>query len=400
MPIRSRGVVVKAAKADKAVSPLVHVATAMLSFLAGFINACGLALFAKTLGNVTGLTTRLGVDLAGGTSELPIVLQFFCFLLGSTMSGVLISSRRAGIGTELYGIVLMLVSGLIFAGWATADDAGVAPCILAGAMGLQNGMLTKHAHAVVRTTHMTGVLTDIGVLIGHQIGRQVHRLALWLQHTRDTDEKLAATRKIISDEWTQLKLLTLLLVAFFAGGVGGMGMQQSHGADALLLPAFCEAVMGLGYLIYRKVLRPSWKRKLETAIAAAQLEAASAGRRSLRRASRTFAAPPLQQQAHTVASAQQAPPHHIEGEREAEHLAIETENESERRPLTPKVTPKLPRRGVPVMQQHAASGSFDTTMVSFEAVEAALEVVVHDDEAAAASALGSGSDLSGDSDHV
>ena len=48
-------------------------------------------------------------------------------------------------------------------------------------MGLQNGMLTKHAHAVVRTTHMTGLTTDIGVLLGHQLSRQAHRLALVLR---------------------------------------------------------------------------------------------------------------------------------------------------------------------------------------------------------------------------
>ena len=148
-----------AIKVPRPVSPVVHVFTALLAFLAGWINACGMGLFAKTVGNVTGLVTKLGVDLATGTSEVFLVLQFFSFLSGSIVSGMLISSRRAGIGTELYGIVLMLVSGLIFAGWATSlssysGSRGVAPCILAGAMGLQNGMLTKHAcvHLADRTT--------------------------------------------------------------------------------------------------------------------------------------------------------------------------------------------------------------------------------------------------------
>ena len=77
-------------------------------------------------------------------------------------------------------------------------------------MGLQNGMLTKHAHAVVRTTHMTGLTTDIGVLLGHQLSRQAHRLALVLRRTSDSEERLAATRKVAADEWTQLKLLGAL----------------------------------------------------------------------------------------------------------------------------------------------------------------------------------------------
>ena len=148
-----------AIKSPRPVSPVVHVFTALLAFLAGWINACGVGLFAKTIGNVTGLVSNLGVDLAMGTSELFLVLQFVSFLFGSIVSGMLISSRRAGIGTELYGIVLMIVSGLIFAGWYTSLSSysghrDVAPCILAGAMGLQNGMLTKHAyvHLADRTT--------------------------------------------------------------------------------------------------------------------------------------------------------------------------------------------------------------------------------------------------------
>jgi uncharacterized membrane protein YoaK (UPF0700 family) len=128
------------------VSPIVHIGTATLAFYAGFINAVGLALAGKTIGNITGLTTKIAVDLAESTVEYLFVVQLSCFAMGSVLSGVLISSRRVGIGTELYGIVLMLVSSLIFGSWFEADkniDAMV--CFLASAMGLQNGMLTKHA---------------------------------------------------------------------------------------------------------------------------------------------------------------------------------------------------------------------------------------------------------------
>jgi uncharacterized membrane protein YoaK (UPF0700 family) len=132
-------------------SPVVHVSTAILAFLAGFINAIGFVVAAKTIGNVTGLTTKIATDLASGSVahgsfEYLLVAQFISFAMGSVLSGVLISSRKLGMGTELYGIVLMLVSLLIFSSWSqakTSTDAMV--CLLASAMGLQNGMLTKHA---------------------------------------------------------------------------------------------------------------------------------------------------------------------------------------------------------------------------------------------------------------
>ena len=118
-------------KNEKAVSPLVHVATALLAFMAGFVNVIGLGLFSKTIGNVTGLVTKLGADLADSVTEGFLVAQFCSFLLGSVLCGILISSRRAGVGTELYGLVLMLVSALMLAGWATsAREDGLAPCIL------------------------------------------------------------------------------------------------------------------------------------------------------------------------------------------------------------------------------------------------------------------------------
>ena len=59
----------------------------------------------------------------------------------------------------------------------------------------------------------------------------------------------------------QLKLLSLLLVAFFCGGVGGMRCFRTWAVDALLVPAACEAALGFGYLVYRTVLRPRCKAR-------------------------------------------------------------------------------------------------------------------------------------------
>ena len=254
---------VKAFTPQAVVNPIVHVATALLAMLAGCVNAIGIGLFSTTIGNVTGLVTKLAVETVDTGLELVIVMQFLSFFLGSLLSGVLISSRKVGMGTELYGVVLMLVSALIFAGWASAawPAPGVAQCLLAAAMALQNGMLTKHAHAVVRTTHMTGITTDVGVIIGHQLGRWLHDLALRRRMVEpDSPTRRAAITHERLKEWTQLKLLSLLLVSFFGGGLLGFAIFRRAGTNALLLPAVSEAAMGLGYFLYRMTLRPRWKR--------------------------------------------------------------------------------------------------------------------------------------------
>ena len=41
--------------------------------------------------------------------------------------------------------------------------------LLAGVMGVQNAMITHYGTALIRTTHMTGTTTDLGILIAHWI---------------------------------------------------------------------------------------------------------------------------------------------------------------------------------------------------------------------------------------
>jgi uncharacterized membrane protein YoaK (UPF0700 family) len=78
-------------------------------------------------------------------------------------------------------------------------------------MGLQNAIITKISNAVIRTTHVTGMVTDIGIALG--------RVAL------------IATRKIDADivpELATLRLLTSLVALFFVGGViGALGFRHA-----------------------------------------------------------------------------------------------------------------------------------------------------------------------------
>ena len=111
----------------------------------------------------------------------------------------------------------------------------------------------------MRTTHMTGVVTDIGVVIGHMIARQA-RLLLARWKPTSAVRVSSSSGKARVDEWKQLKLLSLLFSSFFIGSAVGMGMFRAAGSNALLLPAFGEGAMGLGYFVYRTCLRPRWER--------------------------------------------------------------------------------------------------------------------------------------------
>jgi uncharacterized membrane protein YoaK (UPF0700 family) len=78
-------------------------------------------------------------------------------------------------------------------------------------MGLQNATVTKISGARMRTTHVTGIVTDIGIELG--------KLLYWNQNSDNPDRVLADRPK--------LRLLVLLLASFFIGGVtGAVGFSQ------------------------------------------------------------------------------------------------------------------------------------------------------------------------------
>jgi uncharacterized membrane protein YoaK (UPF0700 family) len=82
--------------------------------------------------------------------------------------------------------------------------------LLCFTMGLQNAMITKLSNAVIRTTHMTGIVTDIGIALGRII----------FARSSGSDEE-------IGPDIIALRLLASLIALFFAGGVvGAVGFKH------------------------------------------------------------------------------------------------------------------------------------------------------------------------------
>jgi uncharacterized membrane protein YoaK (UPF0700 family) len=88
--------------------------------------------------------------------------------------------------------------------------------LLLFAMGLQNAMVTKISKAVVRTTHLTGLFTDLGI-----------EMSQWFFHKKT--EEHARLRPII-----QLRML--IISCFFAGGIVGGLLYSSLSFASLWLP--------------------------------------------------------------------------------------------------------------------------------------------------------------------
>ncbi|MFT3867975.1 MAG: YoaK family protein [Nibricoccus sp.] len=204
-----------------------------LSLIGGCINSIGLlGVFHQAVSHMSGTVTMLGIDLAARDPLLilhtvSVVLAFF---LGALLSGFITrqSTLKAG---RRYGFVLAIESVLLFAAvHLLRQDLRAGDYFAAMACGLQNAMATSYSGAIIRTTHVTGIVTDLGIACGHLLrGQQV--------------------------EWRRLQLYGILLTGFMSGAwLGAIGYSKI-GYSTLLFPATLAGCTGLGYAIFKHIER-------------------------------------------------------------------------------------------------------------------------------------------------
>ena len=148
----------------------------LLAGVAGAINAGGFLAIQRYTSHMTGIVSGVADDLALGHGGLALagVLLVAVFIGGAITTTVLINwARRRRLHSE-FALSLLLEAGLLLAfGLLGANLAHTSAllvpataAVLCFIMGLQNAMVTKISQAEVRTTHMTGVITDLGIELG------------------------------------------------------------------------------------------------------------------------------------------------------------------------------------------------------------------------------------------
>ncbi|MGD8106524.1 YoaK family protein [Pantoea sp. FN0302] len=213
---------------------------ATLALVAGALNTAAFEAVGFFSANMTGNVSSLSERLA--RAELPIALFFFeivcLFILGSTFSTLLINHGRRHSISAVYVINILLEGMLLLLLGVTEiffpQVAGGLLMILSLSflMGLQNAVVTRISNARVRTTHVSGTATDIGI-----------ELAMLLDILRRRE----------STEYTPVYLQRLMLhgstiTAFLVGGVGGVWLYRMMGNGFLLVIGLFLTLLALGYL--------------------------------------------------------------------------------------------------------------------------------------------------------
>eukprot|EP01134_Creolimax_fragrantissima_P008457 CFRG8457T1 len=201
-----------------------------LAFNTGFVNVVFLlSLFKTSIAYITGGIAYSAISVAQGNWIIFIELAgiWFSFFLGGLLSGILVRKEQFKIG-HAYGRVLLCVSILLFGSAIGIEKQAklVAWYTAATAMGMQNAMATTFTGAVIRTTHFTGLTTDLSVLLAHVLTRRARK----------------------NDYW-RFMLYIPQLGSFFSGNVVGYFCYQWIQEYTLFIPAALTGVLGLIYIM-------------------------------------------------------------------------------------------------------------------------------------------------------
>lgn len=207
--------------------------SSLLSFVAGIVNVAGFLAVQKLTTNVTGhfaffVDEIFKLNFWGG---FVYFIYIFFFFLGSFVSSYLVELISQKTERNIYVFptsieILILFSIGIFGRNLIIENQNIIACSLLFAMGLQNSLVTKISNATVRTTHLTGLFTDLGIELSQ------------LFFYRETEKKTKL--------YSSIKLRLTIISFFFIGGIIG-GIFYTKIELKVLLIAGITLLLGLIY---------------------------------------------------------------------------------------------------------------------------------------------------------
>ena len=197
-----------------------------LTFVAGAINAGGFLAIHQYTSHMTGIVSALADNVVLGASDLliPGIGALASFTFGALCTAVIVNVSKARHLHSSYALPLLFEAGLLLCFGAIGSKVSASPSFVPGTMmllcfimGLQNAVITKVSRAEIRTTHLTGVITDIGI----EMGRWVYGAT-------------AGRGGAVAVDRARLQMLSTLAASFFAGGLFGGWSFQAVGYSATL----------------------------------------------------------------------------------------------------------------------------------------------------------------------
>jgi uncharacterized membrane protein YoaK (UPF0700 family) len=205
----------------------------VLSFVAGIVNVTGFFAIATLTTNVTGHFAFFADEVVRNNWSMAwnYLLYIIAFFLGAFVSNFFIETftKRDLALTNIIPVlteITILVSLALLTHYERVVNPDIIACGLLFSMGLQNALVTTISHSAVRTTHLTGLFTDLGIEFSQ----------LFFFRKEDQLHKLRAS----------IKLRLVIISFFFLGCIIGGFLYSYFDTLTLLLGAAC-LVVGLIY---------------------------------------------------------------------------------------------------------------------------------------------------------
>ncbi|WP_458792226.1 YoaK family protein [Yoonia sp. MH D7] len=195
----------------------------LMSSIAGALNAVGFLIAGSFTANMTGNVSALADYFANG--EILISLSFAglvaAFVCGAGVAALAIQTGERHQIRGVYALaitaeaIILLLLGLTLGLLSPTTPEMFLVFVLSFVMGLQNAVTTMISQARVRTTHVSGMATDIGIELAAMLG--------------DTKSR--------TDALPKLKLHSLTLTCFAVGGLVGALLFQFVGSWLFVIAA-------------------------------------------------------------------------------------------------------------------------------------------------------------------
>ncbi|MDF1800936.1 MAG: YoaK family protein [Planctomycetota bacterium] len=200
----------------------------VLALVAGFVNAVGLLGFQhQSISHLSGTATLIGTGVigAGLAGLLHLFAILLSFVVGAAVSGYFLRGGALKLGRNYSGLLSLESALLVGATLLLTRDSSMGHYLASAACGLQNALATTYSGAVVRTTHLTGVFTDLGIMLG------------------------SALKGEPFDKRTAMLFLLIILGFVFGGTLGALAFGPLE-FYSLLIPASICLVVAATYQVY------------------------------------------------------------------------------------------------------------------------------------------------------
>lgn len=216
----------------------IQLATFVLAINAGMINVLGLmTVLHQSVSHMTGNVSFLAQAFIHQQYQyvLYLFLIICSYILGSSVSGFMIGKSHFRLDHR-YAIPLSLITIFIFLCWLFLPYFPRYALLWAStAMGIQNAMVSHYKGSIIRTTHLSGVLTDLGLTLGHFF-------------------------KGLSIEKRRIILHLLIIIGFIMGGIIAALTYPYLQVHAFLIPTGLSLILCLMYWFFYYLARNKFTR--------------------------------------------------------------------------------------------------------------------------------------------